>query len=135
VEEVPQPLDFSALDAAVKTLKQSADAYQAAFEKAQQSGAAATGESLESVNADLIKAERDLMSEEGLPGRPWYKNELYAPGIYTGYGVKTIPAVREAIEQKNWQQATEEIGVVAGVLQKEAEGINAAASALSGSAQ
>jgi N-acetylated-alpha-linked acidic dipeptidase len=131
VEEVPQPLDFSALDAAVKTLKQSAETYQAAFEKAQQGGAAANGESLESVNADLIKAERELTYAEGLPGRPWYKNELYAPGIYTGYGVKTIPAVREAIEQKNWQQATEEMGIVAGVLQKEAEGINAAASALS----
>jgi N-acetylated-alpha-linked acidic dipeptidase len=69
-----------------------------------------------------------------LPGRPWYKNALYAPGIFTGYGVKTVPGVREAIEQKNWQQATEQIAIVAGVLQKEADAINTAASALESAA-
>ncbi|MGH9731420.1 MAG: transferrin receptor-like dimerization domain-containing protein, partial [Candidatus Acidiferrales bacterium] len=75
------------------------------------------------------------LSSEGLPGRPWYKNTLYAPGIFTGYGVKTVPGVREAIEQKNWQQATEQIAIVAGALQKEADAINAAASALESAAR
>jgi N-acetylated-alpha-linked acidic dipeptidase len=132
-EEVPQPLDFSSLDAAVKSLKQSAASYQSAFDKLQQD-ASASG-SFQTVDQDLIATERALLSEEGLPGRPWYKHQLYAPGIYTGYGVKTIPGVREAIEQKNWSQATQEIGIVAGVLQKEADAINAAASALSGAGQ
>lgn len=134
VEEVPQPLDFSALDSAVKNLKQSAEHYQSAFDKAQQ-GSSASGASFQAVDQDLIATERDLLSEAGLPGRPWYKHQLYAPGIYTGYGVKTIPAVREAIEQKNWSQAAEQIGIVAGVLQKEADSINAAASALESAGQ
>ncbi|HEV2423008.1 MAG TPA: transferrin receptor-like dimerization domain-containing protein [Candidatus Acidoferrales bacterium] len=132
-EEVPQPLDFSPLDDALKNLKQSAEHYQSAFDKAQQ-GSSVSGASLQAVDQDLIATERDLLSEAGLPGRPWYKHQLYAPGIYTGYGVKTVPGVREAIEQKNWSQATEEIGIVAGVLQKEADSINAAAAALSGAA-
>ena len=131
VEEVPQPLDFSSLDDAVASLKKSAEHYQSAFDKAQQ-GATASSASFQAVDQDLIQTERDLLSQEGLPGRPWYKHQLYAPGIYTGYGVKTIPGVREAIEQKNWPQATQEIAIVAGVLQKEADSIAAAASALSG---
>ena len=131
MEEVPQPLDFSPLEDAMKNLKQSAEHYQSAFDKVQQ-GSSASGASFQSVDRDLIVSERDLLSEAGLPGRPWYKHQLYAPGIYTGYGVKTVPGVREAIEQKNWSQAAQEIGIVAGVLQKEADSINAAASALSG---
>lgn len=133
IEEVPQPLDFSPLEDALKRLKQSAEHYQSAFDKAQQ-GSSASGASFQAVDRDLIATERDLLSEAGLPGRPWYKHQLYAPGIYTGYGVKTVPGVREAIEQKNWSQAAQEIGIVAGVLQKEADSINAAASALSGTA-
>ncbi len=134
-EDVPQPLDFSPLDSAVKSLKQSAQSYQSAFDKGAPGLVSVPGASFEVVGEDLIKTERDLLTQEGLPGRPWYKNQLYAPGIYTGYGVKTIPAVREAIEQKNWSQATEEIGIVAGVLQKEADSINAAASALQSAGQ
>jgi N-acetylated-alpha-linked acidic dipeptidase len=82
-----------------------------------------------------MQTERDLLSSEGLPGRPWYRNELYAPGIFTGYGVKTIPGVREAIEQKNWQQAAQQIAIVAGVFEKEADAINRATSALESAAQ
>ena len=134
VEEVPQPLDFSPLDSAVKSLKQSAEHYQSAFDKAQQ-GSSASGSSFQAVDQDLIQTERALLSDAGLPGRPWYKHQLYAPGIYTGYGVKTIPGVREAIEQKNWSQAAQEISVVADVLQKEADSINTAASALEGAGQ
>ncbi|MGB6484268.1 MAG: transferrin receptor-like dimerization domain-containing protein, partial [Candidatus Acidiferrales bacterium] len=134
MEEVPQPLDFSPLDTVVASLKQSAAHYQSAFDKAQQ-GSSASGASFQTVDQDLIKTERDLLSEAGLPGRPWYKHQLYAPGIYTGYGVKTIPGVREAIEQKNWEQAAQQIGIVAGVLQKEADSINAAASALESAGQ
>ncbi|MGC2263177.1 MAG: transferrin receptor-like dimerization domain-containing protein [Candidatus Acidiferrales bacterium] len=132
--EVPQPLDFSPLDGAVKNLKQAAGHYQSAFDKVQE-GTPASGASFQTVDQDLISSERALLYQEGLPGRPWYKHELVAPGIYTGYGVKTIPAVREAIEQKNWSQAADQITIVAGVLQKEADSINAAASALESAGQ
>jgi N-acetylated-alpha-linked acidic dipeptidase len=61
------------------------------------------------LNADLIRSERLLTDERGLPNRPWFEHLLYAPGFYTGYGVKTIPGVREAIEQKKWSEADEQI--------------------------
>ena len=65
------------------------------------------------LNRLLIEAEHKMTSSEGLPRRPWYKHQIYAPGFYTGYGVKTLPGVREAIEQKNWEEAQEQIGKLA----------------------
>ena len=71
-----------------------------------------------------------LTDSQGLPGRPWYKNQLYAPGAYTGYSVKTIPAVREAIEQKQWDLAAQSIGNVAKVITNAAASIERAANDL-----
>ncbi len=65
------------------------------------------------LNNKLMQAEHMLTSEQGLPRRPWFKHQIYAPGFYTGYGVKTLPGVREAIEQKNWNEAQEQIGILA----------------------
>lgn len=70
----------------------------------------------ENLNAMLMDAERKLTTEDGLPRRPWFKHQIYAPGFYTGYGVKTLPGVREAIEQKNWSEAKEQISVLSGTL-------------------
>jgi N-acetylated-alpha-linked acidic dipeptidase len=67
---------------------------------------------LKELNIKLYQAEQQLLTKEGLPRRPWYKHSLYAPGFYTGYGVKTVPGVREAIEQKNWTEAKEQINEV-----------------------
>jgi N-acetylated-alpha-linked acidic dipeptidase len=67
-------------------------------------------------NAALIGLERKLTRSEGLPGRPWFTHQVYAPGFYTGYGVKTLPAVREALEQRDWAQAARQIEVVAQTL-------------------
>ena len=78
----------------------------------------------------LIECERKLTSDDGLPGRPWFKHQIYAPGFYTGYGVKTIPAVREAIEQKQWKLADEQISKVAAILVGEADMIDSAAKEL-----
>jgi N-acetylated-alpha-linked acidic dipeptidase len=75
---------------------------------------------LAEINGLLIQSERALTSDAGLPGRPWYKHQIYAPGAYTGYGVKTLPAVREAMEQENWKQAEQQVPVVAKVLEDEA---------------
>jgi len=72
------------------------------------------------VNAALLRSERVLTSMDGLPKRPWYRHLLYAPGYYTGYGVKTMPGAREAIEQGEWNDVDAQIARIAGVLMAEA---------------
>ncbi|HSU96291.1 MAG TPA: transferrin receptor-like dimerization domain-containing protein, partial [Gemmatimonadaceae bacterium] len=79
-----------------------------------------TSSDFAALNVQLIKSERMLTSDAGLPGRPWFKHLLYAPGVNTGYGVKTIPGVREAIEAKDWSLATSEIARVSAALNAEA---------------
>ena len=74
--------------------------------------------------------ERALTLNEGLPNRPWFKNQIYAPGFYTGYGVKTLPGVRESIEQKEWKLADEEIAKVGKVLENAGEAIQGATTEL-----
>ncbi|MDB5210840.1 MAG: Glutamate carboxypeptidase [Sediminibacterium sp.] len=106
-EEVPY-LDFSPLQNALKEFKKTTDDFaqlQDKFKKDSLDHAA--------MNKVLYMAEQRLLSESGLPRRDWYKHTLYAPGFYTGYGVKTIPGVREAIEQRNWKEAQEQIHIVA----------------------
>ena len=71
-----------------------------------------------------------MLRPEGLPRRPWYRHLIYAPGFYTGYGAKTIPGVREAIEEKRYQEAENEIARVTQVLQDYAAVVDAAASQL-----
>ena len=131
---VPPFLNFAPLENGVATLKAAATRYQAAFEKWQKSGAEAPA-NVAAVNARLIASERALTLPDGLPKRPWFKHQIYAPGYYTGYGVKTLPGVREAIEQDQWQQADEQIARVHTVLTNEAAVINEAAEALEGSAK
>jgi N-acetylated-alpha-linked acidic dipeptidase len=107
-------LEFAKLRNAATLLAESAAAFEAAR-------AAAEARGLEpplrdELNAFLRNYERRLTRDEGLPGRSWYKHQIYAPGLYTGYGVKTLPAIREAIELRKWDEANAEIAVVAGVL-------------------
>jgi N-acetylated-alpha-linked acidic dipeptidase len=83
-------------------------------------------ERLKQLNAALRGFERSLTSEAGLPGRPWYKHFIYAPGAYTGYAVKTLPAVREAIEQKRWSDVNAAASQTGAVIQKAAEQVQAA---------
>lgn len=71
-----------------------------------------SSDQIKQLNLLLLQSERKLTREEGLPRRSWFKHQLYAPGFYTGYGVKTLPGVREAIEQEDWQEAQEQIGVL-----------------------
>jgi len=131
VDTVPLHLNFAPLENAVDTLNHSAAEYRKAFEKASANGGAElASSSLAEVNKLLIESERRLTNSEGLPNRPWFKHQLYAPGFYTGYAVKTVPAVREAIELKQWKQADEAIVVVARVLENEAALISSAAQKL-----
>lgn len=67
---------------------------------------------LDALNSSLMRTERVLTRSEGLPNREWYKHQIYAPGFYTGYGVKTIPGVREAVDSKDWALAEKQAGVV-----------------------
>ncbi len=130
VEGVPPYLNFAPLDNAVAELTKSAEAYKKAYEQA--SAKADFGKaSAATLNLLLAQNEQQLTREEGLPGRPWFKHEIYAPGQYTGYEAKTLPAVREGLELKRWKQAEDAIVVVAKVLQGEAEYISAAAAKLS----
>ena len=82
------------------------------------------------MNARLIAVERAMTLSDGLPGRPWFTNQIYAPGFYTGYGSKTLPGVRESIEQKQWKQADEQIVRVGKVLENTGEVIQSAAAEL-----
>lgn len=130
-EDVPPYLDFAPLDNAADALTRSATRFQKALEKAQANGAAAlAGASLRQVNLTLIESERKLTSPQGLPGRPWFKHQIYAPGLYTGYDVKTLPAAREAIEQKNWKAADAALAEIARILDAESALIAAAAEQL-----
>ena len=129
----PQPphLNFAPLENALDSLNRSADHYQRAASRAQESDKTALGHtSLTQVNEELLRTERALTDPNGLPGRPWFKHQLYAPGFYTGYGVKTIPAVREAIEQKQWGLADQSIQTVGKVLEGESAAIERAANEL-----
>ena len=134
--ETPAPyLNFAPLDNATVALGRSAAEYRKALEKINANGGnAMAAASLADINILLIESERKLTNPEGLPNRPWFKHQIYAPGFYTGYAAKTMPAVREAIEQKQWKQADAGIAVVARVLQDEAELISAAAAKLAAAA-
>jgi N-acetylated-alpha-linked acidic dipeptidase len=121
-------LNFAALENASDSL----DTAAATFEKAY--GTFSTGTSsaaaLARVNALLRQGDQALLIPEGLPKRPWYRHSLYAPGLYTGYGVKTMPGVREAIEQKDWKLADEQIGKLAAALLRESDLVSRAAALL-----
>ena len=98
-------LNFAPLDNVVARLQKSAKAYDDAFAKVQAGSVSLTPAKRKNVNAQLRGLEQALMSADGLPGRPWYRHLIYAPGLLTGYGVKTLPAVREAIEDHRWAEA------------------------------
>jgi N-acetylated-alpha-linked acidic dipeptidase len=126
-EAAVPPLDFAPLENAAAALTQAASRYQAAFSTSLDGAATA---SFVKLNADILQSERLLLSDAGLPNRPWFKHVLYAPGYYTGYGVKTIPGVREAIEQKEWSLAASQISTVAAALNAEAELVDRASAEL-----
>jgi len=85
---------------------------------------------LNSLNKVLYQAEQKLMVQGGLPRRPWYRHTIYSPGYYTGYGVKTLPGIREAIEQRNWKEAQEQIEIVANAITNYTQEVDAAAKIL-----
>ena len=130
-EAVPPFLNFAPLDNAAESLERAGAEYRKALEKAESNGGAGLVKaSLAEVNRALIESEHKLTLEEGLPGRPWFKHFVDAPGQYTGYEAKTLPLVREAIEQKQWKEADAGITVTARVLEAEAAHIHSIAQKL-----
>jgi N-acetylated-alpha-linked acidic dipeptidase len=87
-------------------------------------------ERLVAVNADLRRAEQALLSSAGLPGRGWYRHMVYAPGLYTGYGAKTLPAVREAIEERHWADVPDQVTATAAAIDAYRAVLDAAAAKL-----
>lgn len=131
IETPPPFLNFAPLENALANLQRSAKSYRAALDRAGAGGGAPlAAASLDSVNQMLMGSERGLTLPAGLPNRPWYKNELYAPGLYLGYGAQTLPAIHEEVEQKDWPQADAQIIVVSKVLDHEAALIESAAKSL-----
>jgi N-acetylated-alpha-linked acidic dipeptidase len=128
-DEVPPAINFAPLENAATRLSRAAER----FTKAR----AAAAPHLEShpdvvraVNALLLQSERQLLDPAGLPKRPWYRHLLYAPGYYTGYSVKTLPGVREGIEQKDYAGAEVEVARVAAALDRETTLVTKAADLL-----
>ena len=99
-------LNFSSLQNAVSALEKSATTFADLY-----AANPKPNTNLNKLNELLYRAEQKLLSPNGLPRRPWYKHTIYAPGFYTGYGVKTLPGIREAIEQRNWKEAQEQIEI------------------------
>jgi N-acetylated-alpha-linked acidic dipeptidase len=125
----PAPhINFAPIQNASDSLKRAAERYEKAYGAVV--GGAATAAALGKVNALLRQTDQAMLIPEGLPKRPWYQHALYAPGYYTGYGVKTMPGVREAIEQKDWKLVDEQVAKVAAALLREGDLIGRAAKLL-----
>jgi N-acetylated-alpha-linked acidic dipeptidase len=129
-QEVPPFLNFAPLDNAEAAVARSAEHYSTAIAAFSKSSANSPPQTLQALNGKLLEIERRLTDPDGLPRRPWYKNLIYAPGYYTGYSAKTLPGIREAMEERRYAEADKEIIRVAKVLQDYAGAIEAAASAL-----
>ncbi|MFL5618436.1 MAG: transferrin receptor-like dimerization domain-containing protein [Gemmatimonadaceae bacterium] len=127
-QTAPPRFDFAPLLDAQDSLAKAAARFEKSYSAwSSRTTSAADGARLRRVNERLVQAERALLAEAGLRNRPWYKHLLYAPGFYTGYGVKTMPGIREAIEQDKWSDVNGEIARVAGALQRESALVNDAA--------
>jgi len=124
-EEQPPFLNFAPLKNAVDALKKSADRYGTAVGKFQKDAASEPpAELVNSLNLNLLRVQRTFLTEKGLPERPWFKHQVYAPGAYTGYGAKPIAAVREYMDQKKWQEAEAQVPAVAKVIEDVAAAID-----------
>jgi len=127
IDEIEQQASKASADGAKKVdfagLRSAANAFARAGAGARDRGdsllaSASTPQDLAALNHRLIMAERDLIEPAGLPDRPWYRHVIYAPGLYTGYGVKTIPGVREAVDAGNYTRAAEQAAIVIRALQR-----------------
>lgn len=122
-EALPPYFNFAPLDQAVEDLSTAAASFDDAYEHYVASGNT-------DINARLLLIDRAQQDPDGLPGRSWYQNIIYAPGLYSGYGVKTLPLIREALEQKRWSDVDAAIVQTARVLEREVEQLKSATDVL-----
>jgi N-acetylated-alpha-linked acidic dipeptidase len=126
--DVPVPfLNFAPLQNSLTRLQESAQKFDAAMRN---QGGKLSPQAQVALDQALMQTERAMTREAGLPRRPWFKHQIYAPGFYTGYGVKTLPAIREAIEQRNWTEAEQQIKLVSETITGIAEAIDRSTSHL-----
>ena len=128
-QAVPQ-LDFEVLKKSLARLEASGKAYDSALTVAVAAGRIPSGTAAKALGDILVRTERAMTRPHGLPRRGWFRHHIYAPGYYTGYGVKTLPGVREAIEQRDWKETEEQIAIVAAVLNDVAGEIDSATRSL-----
>jgi N-acetylated-alpha-linked acidic dipeptidase len=130
-ETIPPYMDFAPLKNSIVALQKSAEHYSRALAAWSARGSPALpAAALQQLNADLLRVSRLFLNPKGLPERPWFKNQVYAPGAYTGYGAKPIAAVREYMDQKKWKEAEAQVPQVAEVVANVAAGIDKAAADL-----
>lgn len=122
LKEMVPYLNFSEFDNALAALKNASEEFKILYAK----GIQLPADKKTKLNDILYKAERSLLQQNGLPRRSWYRHQIYAPGYYTGYGVKTIPGIREAIEQRYWKEAQDNIAIVAKTITGYTEQVKAA---------
>ena len=135
VDPVPPYMNFAPMKNSIEKMKKSAERYSKALAKYRSAtDGAVSASSLAKVNADLLGISRLFLNDKGLPGRPWFKNQIYAPGAYTGYGAKPVAAVREFMDEKKWKEADEQIPMVADVIDHVSAGIDKAAADLESAA-
>ncbi len=118
-------VDFKGLQASIAAFNVAARAFEAGYAVALQKGTISPA-----ANEAIERIERAFLTSEGLPGRGWYRHQLYAPGVLTGYSAKTLPGVREAIEAKNWAEANKQAQLLAATLRAAAAQVYAAIQAL-----
>ena len=127
-EAVPPYMNFAPMKNAIDLLKKSSEHYSKVLSKWREQGSPALpAEKVGVINADLLRVPRLFLNEKGLPERPWFKNQIYAPGAYTGYGAKPVAAVREYMDEKKWKEADAQVPQVAQVIENVAAGISKAA--------
>ena len=134
--KAPVPhLNFAPLQNAVDQLQRSARENDQAHRDLEKSGKALTLDAARAIDGVVLKSERALTVSEGLPRRPWYKHAIYAPGFYTGYGVKTLPGIREAVEERKWEEAGAQMDIVSAALMRFAAEIDRASGLLRSAAK
>jgi N-acetylated-alpha-linked acidic dipeptidase len=125
-------LNFAPLQNALARLQASTRGYEAALGDPATAGRLQSHDVQASLDNALRQVELAMITDRGLPNRPWFRHQIYAPGFYTGYGVKTLPAIREAIEEHKWTEANDQIAIVAATLEQTAARIDAAATVVKG---
>jgi N-acetylated-alpha-linked acidic dipeptidase len=132
-ETIPPFINLAPMKNSIALLKKSAERYSRLLGAYEAAGAPELpSQSVALLNADLLRVSRLFLNSQGLPERPWFKNQVYAPGAYTGYGAKPIAAVREYMDEKRWREAEGQVPQVAQVIENVAAGIDKASSDLEG---